>query len=296
MGFSYFLQQTINGLSVGAIYALITIGYSMVYGLLYMINFAHGDLYTFGTLLVFLFMPLLPSMLSMPVSILLGMACAAVIGMIIERCAYRPVRSAHRNMPFISALGVASILKTIAQAIWGADTYSFNSILPKGVIKIGGLMIYQKAIAVVVIATITVFIMIFIMNKTSFGMACRFIKQDVQTANLMGINTNVIIPLIYALGGFLGTFGGVIYSSYYNIVNIEMGMVGTIKAWAVVTLAGPGSFGGALVGGLLLGWVESLTGAYLSNSIREGMGYLFIVLVLMVKPMGLFGTKRLEKV
>lgn len=295
-GLSYFLQQSINGISIGSIYALISIGYSMVYGLLYMINFAHGDLYVFGTFIVFSFLQILGPQVPAIVACVIGAIGAAILGILIERFAYRPVRAAHRNVPFISALGVAAVLKTIAQVIWGPETYAFDSLLPQDIWNVGGIMIYAKAVTVIGIAVACIIVVMLLLNCTKFGMASRFIQQDVATASLMGVNTNVIIPAIYALGGALGALGGVIYSSYYNMIGIEMGLIGTVKAWAVVTLAGPGSFVGCFVGGVLLGWVESMVGSYFTNSMREAFGYIFIVIVLMFKPYGLFGHKKTEKV
>ena len=171
---SYFLQQSINGISVGSIYALITIGYSMVYGLLYMINFTHGDLYVFGTFLVF---SLLGSGLPPIIACLIGAVGAAVMGILIERFAYRPVRSAHRNMPFISALGVAAIIKTISQGVWGPENYSFKSLLPSGMIDVGGVLIYTKALAVLGITVAVALFMVILLRCTKFGMASRFIQK-----------------------------------------------------------------------------------------------------------------------
>ena len=216
--------------------------------------------------------------------------------MLIERFAYRPVRAAHRNVPMISALGVAAVLKTIAQAVWGPETYAFPSLLPKKIWNVGGLVIYAKALTIIGIAVLAITFVMVMLKFTKFGMASRFIMQDIKTASLMGINTNVIIPAIYAMGGALGVLGGVMYSSYFSQIGIDMGLIGTVKAWAVVTLAGPGSFVGAFVGGELLGWVESMTGGYLNNSMQEAFGYIFIVAVLMIRPYGLFGVKKTEKV
>ena len=293
---SYFLQQLINGLSCGSIYAMIAIGYSMVYGLLYLVNFAHGDLYVFGTFIAYSLIVALSSVIHPIFCCLLAAAVTGVIGIVIERLAYRPVRNANRMVPMISAFGVALVLKTIAQAIWGPEAIAFESLLPSSSINVGGLQIYTRAIIIPLISLSVVVLMQMLLEKTKLGLGTRCIMQDIQTASLMGIPTNTIIPLIYALGGFLGVLGGVLYCSYYSYISIEMGMLGTIKAWAVVMLGGVGSFWGALFGGIILGVAESMAGAYVGTAFRDAMGYIVIVAVLMFRPDGLFGVKKAEKV
>lgn len=295
-GINYFLQQLINGLSCGSIYAMIAIGYSMVYGLLYLINFAHGDLYVFGTFIAFSLITALSAVVNPIICCFLAAAVTGGIGMVIERFAYRPVRNANRMVPMISAFGVALVLKTIAQAIWGPEAIAFKSLLPSSSINVGGLQIYTRAIVIPAISLLVVVLMQFALNKTKIGRGTRCIMQDIQTSSLMGIPTNTIIPLIYALGGFLGVLGGVLYCSYYSYISIEMGMLGTIKAWAVVMLGGVGNFWGAFFGGIILGVAESMAGAYVGTAFRDAMGYIIIVVVLMFRPEGLFGVKKAEKV
>jgi len=293
---TYFLQQSINGISIGAIYAMIALGYSMVYGLLYLINFAHGDLYVFGTFLAYTAIVLLSAYIHPILCCLLGALVAGAVGIVMERFAFRPVRSGSRNVSMISALGCAAVLKMVSQAIWGPESLPFQSLLPKGVININDLQLYTRSIVVVAVSLLVVLVMQLVQQYTKFGRGTRFIMQDITTASLVGVNTNFIIPMVYALGGFLGVLGGVLYSSYYSLLNIDMGILGTIKAWAVVTLGGPGSFVGALLGGIMLGWSEAMAGAYLNNAARDAVGYLVIVVALMIKPNGLFGKKKVEKV
>lgn len=215
---NYFLQQLINGISCGSIYAMIAIGYSMVYGLLYLVNFAHGDLYVFGTFIAYSLMISLASKVHPLICCLIAGIITGGIGIIIERTAYRPVRNANRMVPMISAFGVALILKTVAQVIWGPEAIPFESLLPSGSFMVGGMQIYIRAIIIPLCSLAVVVIMQFVLQKTKMGLGTRDIMQDIQTSSLMGIPTNTIIPGIYALGGFLGVFGGVLYCSYYSYI------------------------------------------------------------------------------
>lgn len=217
---NYFLQQLINGISCGSIYAMIAIGYSMVYGLLYLVNFAHGDLYVFGTFIAYSLMISLASKVHPLICCLIAGIITGGIGIIIERTAYRPVRNANRMVPMISAFGVALILKTVAQVIWGPEAIPFESLLPSGSFMVGGMQIYIRAIIIPLCSLAVVVIMQFVLQKTKMGLGTRDIMQDIQTSSLMGIPTNTIIPGIYALGGFLGVFGGVLYCSYFDYWNV----------------------------------------------------------------------------
>ena len=290
---NYFLLQLLNGLSVGGIYAMIAVGYSMVYSLLFQVNFAHGDLYVFGTFIAFSIMSL-----GLPLwgCIILAGLCTALIGMTIERTVYRPVRFANRIVPMISALGAALILRTIAQIVWGPEPLAFPSIVPNKYISLGDFRIQYKQILVLAVAATCVFAFTYVMKSTKLGRATQCIMQDITTASLMGIPINKIIPLIYGLGGFFGVVGGTLFSSYYNVVSIDMGMLGTVKAWAAAMLGGVGSFYGAFFGGIILGLAETMAGAYIHTGYKDAIGYLIIVLVLLFKPSGLFGKKRVEKV
>ena len=274
-------------------YSVLALGYSMVYSLLYSPNFAHGDLYVFGTFIAWsLLMAGLPAIAAM---VFAGL-CAALIGMTIERTVYRPVRSANRIVPMISALGVALILRTVAQLIWGPEALAFPSILPSGYFQIGGFRIFYQQIIVLLAGVVIMVVFTLAMKKTKIGKATQCIMQNSRTASLMGIPVNKIIPLIYALGGFIGMIGGVLFSSYYNVIAIDMGIWGTIKTWAAAMLGGIGSFYGAFAGGMLLGIAETFAGAYIHSGFKDALGYIVIVLILLFKPSGLLGKKRVEKV
>lgn len=290
---NYFLQTVSNGISLGSMYSMIAVGYSMVYSLLYQVNFAHGDLYVFGTFIAFTFMSMA---LPLPVAILAAGVLTALIGMTIERTVYRPVRYANRIVPMISALGAALVLRTIAQIIWGPEAISFPMFLPGGSLDLGGFKLFYKNIVVLVFATVLVVGLTWVMNHTKMGRATQCIVENMQTAQLMGIPINKIIPLIYGLGGFFGVIGGIMYSGYYGVISIDMGIWGTIKAWAAAMLGGVGSFYGAFLGGILLGAAETFAGAYIGSAFKEALGYIVIVLVLVFRPNGLLGKKKVVKV
>lgn len=290
---NYFLQQLLNGLSVGSMYAMIAVGYSMVYSLLYQINFAHGDLYVFGT---FISLSLFRLKLPIPACIILAGLITAFIGMGIERSVYRPVRFANRIVPMISALGAALILRTLAQVTWGPEPLSYPSFVGHNYFLIGSFRIQYQQVLVLVVASVCVLFFTVLMNHTKLGKATQCIMQDITTSSLMGIPVNKIIPVIYGLGGFFGVIGGVLFSSYYNIISIDMGIWGTVKAWAAAMLGGVGSFYGAFLGAILLGLSETMAGAYIHTGYKDTIGYIVIVLILLLKPSGLFGKKRVEKV
>lgn len=292
-GMLYFLKQLINGLSLGGMYAVIAIGYSMVYSILYLINFAHGDLYIFGTFIAF---TLYKVGLPVPAFVLIAGMAGGLIAMVIERVAYRPVRGANRIVPMVSALGVALILRTIAQAIWGTQTMVFPKIIESRQIYIGQLQISTENILAIVVALACVLAFTILINGTKIGKATQCVIQNIDVSKLMGIPVDLIIPMVYWLGGFFGVIGGVMISSYYSSINIQMGLWGTCKAWAAAQLGGVGSFYGAALGGLLLGLIETFAAAYLGSGYKDAIGYFAIVLILLLKPDGLFGKRKVVKV
>jgi len=274
-------------------YAMIAVGYSMVYSILYLINFAHGDLYIFGTFLALalfnLGLPLIGAMV-------LGAILCAMIAMGIERMIYRPVRTANRIVPMVGALGAALVLRTIAQVFWGASQVHYPSLIANKPIFLGAsLQINSQNVLILCIGAICVIGLTLVIKFTKVGKATQCVMQSITTSSLMGIRTDVIIPLVYALGGFLGAIGGVLMCSYYTVINIEMGLWGTCKAWAASQLGGVGSLYGAFVGGIILGVAESLAAAYINSAYKDAVGYIIIVVVLLVRPEGLFGKKKAVK-
>lgn len=283
----FWLQQVVNGLAAGSIYALIAVGYSMVYSILYLINFAHGDLYMFGT---FVALAMLDGGAPIAVSIAVACAAGAGLGMLTERLAYRPVRYANRIVPMVSALGAALVLRSIAQAIWGAATRPFPSFLPQGRVTIGSGSVGLDAIFIFAVSSVLVVLLSLALSKTKVGNATKAVCSDIEAAGYMGVNVNRVIVGVYAVAGVLGVIGGVMFSSFYNATYIGMGLLGTMKAWAAVMIAGVGNVYGALVGGVILGVAESLAGAVLGSGYKNAVALVLIVLILVIKPSGLFGT------
>lgn len=292
-GMLYFLKQIVNGLSLGGMYAVIAIGYSMVYSILYLINFAHGDLYIFGTFVAFALYGL-----GCPTAafILIAGIVGGLVAMLIERTVYRPVREANRIVPMVSALGAALILRTVAQALWGTQTMVFPKIIESRTFRLGALQISSENVLCIAVAALCVLVFTILINGTKIGKATLCVIQNIQVSSLMGIPVNTIVPLVYWLGGFFGVVGGIMISSYYSSINIQMGLWGTCKAWAAAQLGGVGSFYGAFLGGILLGLIEVLAAAYLGSGFKDAVGYFAIVLILLFKPDGLFGKKKAVKV
>lgn len=290
----YFIKQLISGLSLGSMYALIAVGYSMVYSMLYLINFAHGDLYIFGTFLVLACLNM-----GMPVmgAVILGACFCGLIAMGIEKTVYRPVRGSNRIVPMVGAMGASLILRTAAQLIWGASQIVYPSLIPGRLISLGnGLWVNQENLIILAVGVFSVGVLTFVINHTKLGKASKCVMQDLETASLMGININAVVALIYFLGGALGTAGGVLMSSYYTVINIEMGLWGTCKAWAAAQLGGVGSLKGAFLGGMILGVGETMAATYLGAAYKDVVGYVMIVVVLVFMPNGLLGKKKTVKV
>lgn len=292
MDIEYILKQLLNGLAAGSIYALVAVGYNMVYGILELINFAHGDIYMFGT---FIALSLLMTVIPVPLAIFLACLAGGLIGVLVERVAYRPVRNAPRVVPMISAVGAALVLRNIAQLIWGTETMPFPELFPTRMIDVGGVQINSLQIIVLVLALGLTGIFALIVNKTKLGKATRSVAQDIPASKLMGIEVNRIIQFVYFAGGFFGVAGGILFSSYYAIW-IGMGFLGTMKAWIACVIGGIGSLRGAFIGGLILGITEALVSGFISSAYRDAICYALVMVVLVVRPMGIFGRQVAEKV
>jgi branched-chain amino acid transport system permease protein len=292
MDADYIIKQLLNGLAAGSIYALVAVGYNMVYGILELINFAHGDIYMFGT---FIALTLLASVLPVPVAILLACLAGGAIGVLVERVAYRPVRNAQRVVPMISAVGAALVLRNAAQLIWGTETMPFPELFPTHMLQVGDIQINSLQIIVLVLALGLTGIFALIVQKTKLGKATRSVAQDIPAARLMGIEVNRIIQFVYFAGGFFGVAGGILFAMYYAVW-IGMGFLGTMKAWIACVIGGIGSLKGAFIGGLLLGITEAFISGFISSAYRDAISYGLVMIVLVVRPMGIFGRQIAEKV
>lgn len=292
MEMDYIVKQLLNGLAAGSIYALIAVGYNMVYGVLELINFAHGDIYMVGT---FLCLSLLIGRVPVIPAILLACIGGGLIGVLIERVAYRPVRNAPRVVPMISAVGAALVLRNVAQLIWGTETKPFPEVIPTQMIEVGATKINSLQLIILVLALALTGIFALIVQKTKLGKATRSVAQDIPAARLMGIEVNKIIQFVYFAGGFFGVAGGILFSMYYAVW-IGMGFLGTMKAWIACIIGGIGSLQGAFIGGLLLGVAEAFISGFVSSAYRDAISYAIVMVILVVRPMGIFGKRVAEKV
>ncbi len=288
----YLVAQLVNGLAVGSVYALIGVGYSMVYTILYLINFAHGDVIMFGTMaalaLIGLGVPAWAALLG-------GGLVGAALGLAVERIAYRPVRHAPRTVPMISALGAGLVISSVAQGIWGPDVMSFPQLIPRGTVSLGGVSLPVQSLVILAIAAGLVGVASLALECTRWGRATRCVCQDIVAAELMGIPVNRLIPAIYAIGGLIGVAGCSLFAMYFNAVWVQMGQLATTKAWAAAMLGGVGNFYGAFVGGLLLGVAEAVAVVAFGSLFKDGASLAIIVAVLLVRPNGLFGTPATQR-
>jgi branched-chain amino acid transport system permease protein len=298
-----FLQQLTNGLAVGGIYALIALGYTMVYGVMKLINFAHGDLFTYGGYLgmtiagSLLLQDRLGAAAGVLVLAVLVMAAVAAMGVALERAAYRPLRDAPRLSAVVSALGASIFLQNALMLVYGARVQVYpEAILPDAAIRFGG--VYIPLIRIIVVATSLVMMLALYLfvQKTKIGTAIRAAAIDQGAARLMGIDVNRVITVVFVIGPALGGAAGLLVGLNYGQVNFTMGWIYGMKAFTAAILGGIGNIPGAMVGGLLLGVIEALAAAYLSVSWKDAFAFCVLILILIVRPTGLLGERVAEKV
>jgi len=298
-----FFQQLLNGLTLGSTYALIALGYTMVYGILEIINFAHGEIYMFGA---FVGMFLLRSgKVPFPLAFLLAMGAAALLGVTIERIAYRPLRRSPRITALISAIGMSILLQNLAILLLGPQTSPFPKPFAVSVFKLAELPNYPHALTVQ-INTLQIFIMLisfalmlglhFLVQKTKIGKAMRATAQDKETVSLMGINVNNVISITFAIGSALGAAAGILIGIYFNAVYPTMGVMPGLKGFVAAVMGGIGNIPGAMVGGLLLGLMEVFGAAYISSSLKDAIAFAVLIIILLLRPAGLLGKNVQEKV
>ena len=292
-----FLNYLINGLSLGSVYAIIALGYTMVYGIAKMLNFAHGDIIMVGAYIIFNCM----NGLGMPplVAILVAMALCTVLGIVIEKVAYRPLRNASSSLAvLITAIGVSYLLQNVALLIFGADTKSFSSVVSLEAIKLfdGQLTITGEAIVTIVVCIVIMVGLTLFVNKTKAGQAMQAVSEDKGAAQLMGINVNGTIALTFAIGSALAAVAGALMCSAYPNLTPYSGTMPGIKAFVAAVFGGIGSIPGAMVGGLVIGVIEILGKAYISSQLADAIVFAILVVVLLVKPTGLLGKNIQEKV
>jgi branched-chain amino acid transport system permease protein len=290
------IQQIINGISLGSIYALIALGYTMVYGIIKLINFAHSDIYMIGAYIGYLCMTTFK--LGVIPSLLIAMLVCTLLGVAIEKIAYKPLRNATKIAVLITAIGVSLFLEYGTMSIVGPTVRSYPPMtgLMVQTFKLGSLTITMQQILIVGITVILMILLQFIVKKTRIGKAMRAVSLDQDAAMLMGINVNNTISFTFALGSALAGAAGVLVGIYYNSINPLMGIIPGLKAFIAAVFGGIGIIPGAMIGGYLIGFVEVFVSGYGNSMFRDAVVFAILILVLIIKPTGLLGKNTREKV
>jgi branched-chain amino acid transport system permease protein len=300
MSMDVLLQQIANGLVVGSVYALVALGYTMVYGILQLINFAHGEIVMIGALTALvtangLLSAGLPSVLALIISIFVAMVVCAVSGMLIERIAYRPLRNAPRLAPLITAIGVSILLQQIAILVFGRNYFSFPELIDKTPIQIGAITVTLNEIVIVVTSVALMAGLIWLVHRTKIGTAMRATAENQKVAGLMGIDINKIIGITFAIGSALGAVAGVMVASNYGQAHYYMGFMLGLKAFTAAVMGGIGNLWGAMIGGLILGLVENVGLIFVRGDYKDIFAFIVLVAVLIFRPQGLVGEKVAER-
>ena len=296
---SLFLQQLVNGITLGGVYALIAVGYTMVYGVIQLINFAHGEIYMLGAFLAYTMV----TVLGLPffAAFILTILVCACFGVMLDFIAYRPLRKAPRLAALITAIGMSIFLQNLALMIWGSQIKSyprdmFPAIFLKPALSIGEVSMTWIQVFMLSITVLFMVILHLIIHKTKIGTAMRAVSQDKTTSALMGIGVNRVIAFTFAIGSAMGGMAGVLVGLYYNAIFPTMGYIAGIKAFAAAVLGGIGSVPGAMLGGGVLGIAEVMGAGYISSEYRDGISYAVMIAVILFKPSGLIGRQTGEKV
>lgn len=299
-----FLQQLINGLTLGSVYALIALGYTMVYGILELINFAHGEIYMLGAYLGIIILGFFTATgltaQSLPLALLLTLLLTVLFcssyGFTIEKIAYRPLRNAPRLSPLISAIGISIFLQNYVMLTQGATDKVFPTLFGSGGFEfLSSKITYIQTAIIAVSAGIMVLLHLFVM-KTKTGKAMRSVAQDKIMSSLLGINIDAVISITFIVGSGLAAVAGIMVALYYGIVNYSIGYTAGIKAFTAAVLGGIGSIPGAMLGGIVLGIIESLGASYLSSEYKDAYAFIILIVILFVKPEGLLGKRSEEKI
>jgi branched-chain amino acid transport system permease protein len=301
---SEFFQQLINGLALGSILALIALGYTMVYGILRFINFAHGDIFMLGAFAGFYLAPKVSTVLPVPsigggVAVMaISMAICAATGIVIEKLAYRPLRKRPKLTVLITAIGVSLLIEYTCQNshVFGAAPKSFPILIPACPIKLGALSLNSNQLVVLSVTLALLLALRFIVLKTRIGMAMRALAFNPEAAALMGINTDVVISFTFGLGSALAAAAGILFAVNYPAIDPLMGILPGLKAFVAAVLGGIGNLPGAALGGIIIGVTETFVAGYISSTYRDAIAFGILILILLVKPSGLLGKKEIEKV
>lgn len=305
-----FLQQLVNGIVLGSIYALVALGYTMVYGILGLINFAHGEVVMIGAMVALTAVQLLvgsgvalPGPLIAALGLLVAMPVCMALGYAIERVAYRPLRAAPRLAALITAIGVSIVLQNAAMIVWGRHYHSFPALLPAAPHALAGATVSELQIFIVLLAAAIMAGLLALVHRTRLGRAMRATSQNPEVAALMGVNINTVISLTFVIGSALAAVAGIMVAAYYGIAHYFMGFMLGLKAFTAAVLGGIGNIAGAMLGGLLLGVIESLgagyigplTGGFLGSHYQDVFAFVVLILVLVFRPSGLLGERVAER-
>jgi len=303
-----FVQQIINGLVLGSVYALVALGYTMVYGIINLINFAHGEVLMVGaltswTVVTFLAGAGLPGWLLLLLSLLAAIVVCAVLNFAIEKVAYRPLRSAPRLAPLITAMGMSLLLQTLAMIIWKPNYKPFPILLPAEPFNIGGAVINTTQILILGSTVVTLIGLMWLVNRTKLGRAMRATAENPRVAALMGVKPDMVISATFVIGAALAALAGVMYAANYGSVQHTMGFLPGLKAFTAAVFGGIGNLAGAVVGGVLLGLIEAmgagyigaLTGGVLGSHYQDIFAFIVLILVLTIRPQGLLGERVADR-
>ncbi|HEY5800148.1 MAG TPA: branched-chain amino acid ABC transporter permease [Burkholderiaceae bacterium] len=305
-----FIQQIINGLVLGSMYALVALGYTMVYGVLNLINFAHGDVLMVGAMagltilkLLDAHFPGLPGYVQLIIAIAGAIPVCVLVNIAIERIAYRPLRNAPRLAPLITAIGVSYLLQTFAMMIWGRSPLAFPQLLSTEPVHIGGALISQTQIMLLVLAAAAMGGLVILVEKTKMGRAMRATAENPRVAGLMGVDSNKVIIATFAIGAALAAVAGVMWGANYSSIQFAMGFLPGLKAFSAAVLGGIGNIYGAMIGGILLGLIESLgagyigdlTGGFLGSNYQDIFAFVVLIIVLTLRPSGIMGERVADR-
>ncbi len=305
-----FIQQIINGLVLGSMYALVALGYTMVYGVLNLINFAHGDVLMIGAMAGLTILnllnhvaPDLPGFVKLAIAILGAIPVCMIVNVLVERVAYRRLRNAPRLAPLITAIGVSILLQTFAMMIWGRNPLPFPQMLSTDPLMIGGAVISHTQVLLLVLAACAMFGLVMLVEKTKMGRAMRAVAENPRVAGLMGVDSNRVIVATFAIGAGLAAVAGVMWGANYASIQFAMGFVPGLKAFSAAVLGGIGNIYGAMIGGIVLGIIESLgagyigdlTGGFLGSHYQDIFAFVVLILVLTVRPSGIMGERVADR-
>lgn len=305
-----FIQQIINGLVLGSMYALVALGYTMVYGVLNLINFAHGDVLMIGAMVGITILkivqnvaPELPGVVKLAIAILGAIPVCVLVNVIIERVAYRRLRNAPRLAPLITAIGVSILLQTFAMLIWGRSPIPFPAVMPSDPFHVFGALISPTQVMLLMLALLSMGSLVLLVEKTKMGRAMRATAENPRVAGLMGVDSNKVIVLTFAIGATLAAIAGVMWGANYSSAQFAMGFLPGIKAFSAAVLGGIGNIYGAMVGGVLLGLIEALgagyigelTGGFLGSHYQDIFAFVVLIIVLTLRPSGIMGERVADR-